>query len=51
MLVDGPWDDRGYGVVDEGGFARLLTAGVSGASFSIPEVQAALIRHGNPTIA
>ena len=48
MLADGPFDDRGYAVVDEGGFARLLTAGVAGASFSIPEVQAALQRCRNP---
>ncbi len=33
MLMDGPWDDRGYGVLDKGSFARLLTAGVSGAAF------------------
>lgn len=48
LLKDGPFDDRGYAVVDEGGYARLLTAGIGGASFSIPEVQAALIRHRNP---
>lgn len=45
LLKDGPFDDRGYGVTDEGGAVRLLTAGISGASFSIPEVQAALDRH------
>jgi hypothetical protein len=48
MIADGPWDDRGYGVTDAGGFARLLTAGIGGASFSIPEVQAALARYRNP---
>jgi len=41
-LADGPWDDRGFGVSTDGGFVRLLTAGVSGAAFSIPEVQAAV---------
>lgn len=45
-LKDGPFDDRGYGVTDEGGAVRLLTAGVSGAAFSIPEVEAAAERHG-----
>ena len=40
ILSDGPWDDRGFGVSTDGGFVRLLTAGVSGAAFSIPEVQA-----------
>lgn len=44
MLADGPWDDRGYAVDDGTGMTRLLTAGVSGAAFSIPEVQAALFR-------
>lgn len=42
VLADGPWDDRGFGVTTDGGFVRLLTAGVSGAAFSIPEVQAAV---------
>lgn len=51
VLTDGPWDDRGYGVVDEGGFARLLTAGVQGASFSIPEVQAVVARYPHPVAA
>jgi hypothetical protein len=50
-LMDGPWDDRGYGVVDEGGFARLLTAGVGGAAFSVPEVQAVVQRYRQPVIA
>lgn len=50
MIKDGPYDDRGYGVTDDGGFVRLMTAGVSGASFSIPEVQAALMRYRLPVI-
>lgn len=50
-LADGPWDDRGYGVTDEGGAVRLLTAGVAGASFSIPEVQATLKRVRYPSVA
>lgn len=51
ILADGPWDDRGYGVTEGGGMVRLLTAGVSGAAFSIPEVQAALARHRHPRVA
>lgn len=43
ILADGPWDDRGYAVDDGTGLVRLLTAGVSGATFSIPEVQSALM--------
>lgn len=39
ILADGPFDDRGFGVTTDGGFVRLLTAGVGGAYFSIPEVQ------------
>lgn len=45
ILAQGPWDDRGYAVDDGSGLMRLLTAGVAGASFSIPEVQAALFRY------
>lgn len=45
LLADGPYDDRGYGITDEGGAIRLLTAGVQGAAFSIPEVQACLKRY------
>lgn len=51
VLKDGPFDDRGYGVTDEGGAVRLLTAGVSGASFSIPEVESALQRHRYLSVA
>lgn len=51
ILADGPWDDRGYGVTEGGGVVRLLTAGVSGAAFSIPEVQAALARYRFPRVA
>lgn len=51
IIKDGPFDDRGYGVTDDGGFVRLLTAGVGGASFSIPEVQAALMRYRHRSIA
>ena len=51
IIKDGPFDDRGYGVSDDGGFVRLLTAGVSGASFSIPDVQAALMRYRHRSIA
>lgn len=51
LLKDGPFDDRGYGVTDDGGFVRLLTAGVGKASFSIPEVQAALLRYRIPVVA
>lgn len=40
MLADGPWDDRGAAVGEGGTMVRLLTAGVGGAKFSIPEVQA-----------
>ena len=46
VLADAPFDDRGFGVTTDGGFVRLLTAGVSGAAFSIPEVQAALATYG-----
>jgi hypothetical protein len=42
ILADAPFDDRGFGVTTDGGFVRLLTAGVGGALFSIPEVQAAV---------
>lgn len=48
ILADGPWDDRGYAVDDGTGLMRLLTAGVSGAAFSIPEVESALQRHRDP---
>lgn len=51
LIKDGPFDDRGYGVTDEGGFVRLLTAGVSGATFSIPDVEAALKRYRFRSIA
>lgn len=51
MLADGPWDDRGYGVTEGGGVVRLLTAGVSGAAFSIPEVEATLRRYRVPRVA
>lgn len=51
MLADGPWDDRGYGVTEDGAAFRLLTAGVSGAMFSIPEVEATVQRYRHPTIA
>lgn len=39
QLADGPWDDRGFAATDGGGTIRLLTAGVGGARYSIPEVQ------------
>lgn len=45
ILKDGPYDDRGYGVTDEGGTVRLMTAGMGSASFSIPDVQSALARY------
>lgn len=45
LLKDGPYDDRGFGVTDTGGAIRLMTAGIGGAAFSLPEVQAALNRH------
>lgn len=48
LLADGPWDDRGYGVTTDGGFVRLLTAGVGATAFSIPEVQAVVNRHRRP---
>lgn len=51
ILADGPWDDRGFAVTDDGGSVRLLTAGVQGAAFSIPEVQAAVARSRYPSIA
>jgi hypothetical protein len=52
VLADGPFDDRGFGVTTEGGFVKLLTAGVSGAAFSIPEVQATVYsyRRKNPLL-
>lgn len=50
-LADGPYDDRGYGISDEGGSIRLLTAGVMGAYFSIPDVEAALRRYRVPRFA
>lgn len=45
ILADGPFDDRGFAVSDDGFGARLLTAGVGGAAFSIPEVQSTLARY------
>lgn len=51
IVADGPWDDRGYGVTEGGGLVRMLTAGVSGAAFSIPEVESALRRHKIPSVA
>lgn len=51
LLADGPFDDRGMGVTGDGGMVRLLTAGVGSASFSIPEVQAAMRRHRHPLFA
>ena len=50
-LKDGPFDDRGYGVTDEGGAVRLLTAGVQSAMSSIPKVEAALRRHRYVVVA
>lgn len=50
VLTDGPWDDRGYGIVDGGAYTRLLTAGVAGASFSIPEVEAVVRRYRFPGV-
>lgn len=50
VLKDGPYDDRGYGVTDDGQSVRLLTAGVQGAAFSIPDVQAAVRRCRVPVI-
>lgn len=49
-LADGPWDDRGYGVTENGGVIRLMTAGMAGARFSLPPVQAAYMRHRMPTV-
>jgi hypothetical protein len=46
ILADGPWDDRGFGATTDGGFVHLLTAGVGGALFSIPEVQSAVKSFG-----
>lgn len=48
LLADGPWDDRGFGVTTDGGFVRLLTAGVGSTAFSIPEVQATVNRWRRP---
>lgn len=45
LLKDGPYDDRGFAVTDTAGSVRLMTAGIGGAAFSLPEVQAALNRH------
>jgi len=50
MLKDGPADDRGFAVTGEGGMVRMLTAGVSGAQFSLPEVQACLARYREPWV-
>lgn len=50
-LADGPFDDRGFGVTNDAGFVQLLTAGVSGAAFSIPDVQSALARWRLPIVA
>lgn len=50
IVKDGPFDDRGYGVIDNGVGVRLLTAGVGGAMFSIPEVQAAYMRYRVPVV-
>jgi hypothetical protein len=50
IIVDGPFDDRGYGVNDDAGFVRLLTAGVGGAGFSIPEVEALVRRYRLPGV-
>jgi hypothetical protein len=51
IIVDGPFDDRGYGVTDDAGFVRLLTAGVGGAGFSIPEVEALVRRYRVPGVS
>jgi hypothetical protein len=50
-MADGPWDDRGYAITDDGGGVRLLTAGVGRAFFSIPAVEAAARRHRIPGFA
>lgn len=50
LIKDGPFDDRGFGVTDDGGFVRLLTAGVSGAAFSIPDVEAVRRRYRFPVV-
>lgn len=50
VLKDGPFDDRGYAVTEDGGAVRLLTAGIAGAAFSLPDVQAALARHAYVTV-
>lgn len=51
LLKDGPFDDRGYGVTEDGGGVRLLTAGVQGAMFSIPECEAVARRYRVPVVA
>jgi hypothetical protein len=51
MVLDGPWDDRGFAVGDDAGTVRLLTAGVGRTMFSIPEVQAFVSRTRVPVIA
>lgn len=51
MLANGPWDDRGFAASDDGGFIRLLTAGVAGAMFSIPEVEATAKRYRGVHVA
>lgn len=50
ILADGPFDDRGFAVSDQGATFRLLTAGIAGSAFSIPDVQAALYRHRYATV-
>ena len=51
LVKDGPFDDRGFGVTDDGGFVRLLTAGIGGAAFSIPDVEAVRRRYRFPAVA
>jgi hypothetical protein len=50
-MADGPFDDRGYAMSDDGGSVRLLTAGVGRAMFSIPIVEATARRHRIPGFA
>lgn len=44
-LANGPADDRGFLIHSEFGPVRALTAGVGGAKFSIPDVEATYKRH------
>ncbi len=50
VLQDGPWDERGFAQIESGTFMRMLTAGINGAEFSLPDAEAVYKRHRMLTI-